>query len=537
MKKMMLIILLTIVSVPYSLAQTTIEVPSAIRQWINENLKQAKNKTLISDYNSASFFSKDSVHIIGYLKRYDTTLGFSTGMLYASNEITREDYPVVIEIYKDGRFEVRFPLNYPKMLNIDFKDKWAGLYIEPGHTLAMIIDWDKMNKNNRDYITYEGAAGEINTELNSLHINRPDFNELLNDVKAISPAEFKIKLQKKWNESSTSLQKQIAAKKFTQQTKIIATHINNTRYGTSLFDYVMYREFEKKDSTNKMLTKSVPDSYYDFLKAFDLNDKALLIPNEFSSFINRFEFSEPFNTATKLGNKSTGTDLEQALKRLELTDSIVFEKLKMQPNLIYNIAKLRRLSFLLSGQLRDSTQKDRNVYLNVFNKSITEPFLKAEAQNVLKTVQAKESGKGKTIPPTKAGAIFKKIIAAHKGKMVFVDFWATTCGPCVGSIKSMFETRKKYKENQDFDFVFITSEDESPTNNYKTFIAEQQLVYTHILNVDDYRYLRELFKFNGIPRYVVIDRDGNILDDDFPMYSFKYELAKLIPKYAVESNR
>lgn len=32
---------------------------------------------------------------------------------------------------------------------------------------------------------------------------------------------------------------------------------------------------------------------------------------------------------------------------------------------------------------------------------------------------------------------------------------------------------------------------------------------------DEYNYLRELFRFNGIPRYVVFDRQGRLVTNDY----------------------
>ena len=63
---------------------------------------------------------------------------------------------------------------------------------------------------------------------------------------------------------------------------------------------------------------------------------------------------------------------------------------------------------------------------------------------------------------------------------------------------------------------------------YNDFIKDQELAKTHRLSSDDFLYLRQLFKFNGIPRYVLINKEGKVLNDDFPMHNLKDELKKLI---------
>jgi hypothetical protein len=45
---------------------------------------------------------------------------------------------------------------------------------------------------------------------------------------------------------------------------------------------------------------------------------------------------------------------------------------------------------------------------------------------------------------------------------------------------------------------------------------------------DNFNHLRGLFKFNAIPRYVVIDKNGKVVDGDFPMYRFETELNRIM---------
>ena len=95
-------------------------------------------------------------------------------------------------------------------------------------------------------------------------------------------------------------------------------------------------------------------------------------------------------------------------------------------------------------------------------------------------------------------------------------------------LNSMKEIRKKYEGNKDFEFVFITEDAASPTADYRKFVKEQELKNAFIVLTDDFQYLRELFKFNGIPRYVVIDKNGKVLNDNFAMHNFESELAGVL---------
>ena len=82
-----------------------------------------------------------------------------------------------------------------------------------------------------------------------------------------------------------------------------------------------------------------------------------------------------------------------------------------------------------------------------------------------------------------------------------------------------------------FDFIFITSEDDSPLQRYNEFVAEQELKNTYRINADQYRYLRQLFRFNGIPRHVLVDKEGRILDNNIDYFTpYGFDLEKLIKK-------
>ena len=53
----------------------------------------------------------------------------------------------------------------------------------------------------------------------------------------------------------------------------------------------------------------------------------------------------------------------------------------------------------------------------------------------------------------------------------------------------------------------------------------------HRVDTDVYNRFRQLFQFNGIPKYVVLNKEGDLIDENFQMYRFLYELPKILEKY------
>ena len=84
------------------------------------------------------------------------------------------------------------------------------------------------------------------------------------------------------------------------------------------------------------------------------------------------------------------------------------------------------------------------------------------------------------------------------------------------------------KDNPDVAFLFITSDGDSPRGAYDRFVEENKLneYGNHYLSNDEYLLLRELFRFNGIPRYLLVDRHGNVIDDNYQPYQFKEDFRK-----------
>lgn len=512
--------------------------PDSVQQWMEDKLAASNVKSLV-DYKSPEFFRKDTAHLVGYLQGYHPGLGFTSGIIYAENVLTNEDFPLVVPIQPDGRFEVDVPANHPLYTHVVFNREWAPFYIEPGQTLAMILDWDEFNawSNNEGSfpIRYKGTAARINSELSAVEIKRPSHNDLESQARTLAPKEFKEMHLAAWSEREAELENALAGGDFLPQTQVILKNEMMLRYAAHMFNYEMRRKYElRQDSLDryKALRVKSDSTFYDFLQSMPLDDQSLLVSSEFSTFINRFEFGEPFLLAFSLGNdKKVSSSVERYLAYWKIKDSILVNYFKLQPGFVYEVSKTRSVNPWFQQVFKDKKDEARQ-FLTGLEKGISNAFLLMEAERCFRNAYPAVPKAAYTLPAGKATDIFNRMIAPHRGKVLFVDLWATTCGPCVASIKNHKDERKEYRGNPDFDFIFITSEDGSPEGSYNKFVSEQELEHTYRLSADDYLYLRQLFKFNGIPRYVLVGKDGSILNDDFAMYNFEHELKKLFPQYS-----
>lgn len=94
-----------------------------------------------------------------------------------------------------------------------------------------------------------------------------------------------------------------------------------------------------------------------------------------------------------------------------------------------------------------------------------------------------------------------------KGKVIFLNFWATWCGPCKEEMPSMEALYQQFKEK---DFVFLTiSVDYGGINAVKEFIKKNH--YTFPVLLDPKCETLEVLKVKGIPTTIIIDKKGKMI--------------------------
>ncbi len=109
-------------------------------------------------------------------------------------------------------------------------------------------------------------------------------------------------------------------------------------------------------------------------------------------------------------------------------------------------------------------------------------------------------------------SVTKKYLDPHKGKVIYIDFWATWCGPCRKQEPYAVKLHKEFKKDN---VVFLNLCCQSKEAIWSKYIKEKDLHGVHyLLNNAEFRLFAEMYGLKGFPTYILIDQQGKVRSKD-----------------------
>jgi thiol-disulfide isomerase/thioredoxin len=96
-------------------------------------------------------------------------------------------------------------------------------------------------------------------------------------------------------------------------------------------------------------------------------------------------------------------------------------------------------------------------------------------------------------------------LAAHKGKVVLVNFWATWCPPCIEEMPSMQRLKEKMAGRP---FVMLGVNSGEPRTDVDEFLKRIKVDFTILLDSDSS--VTRRWKVFGLPTSFLVDRQGKV---------------------------
>lgn len=97
-------------------------------------------------------------------------------------------------------------------------------------------------------------------------------------------------------------------------------------------------------------------------------------------------------------------------------------------------------------------------------------------------------------------------LASFKGKLVYLDFWASWCPPCKKSFPWMNEMQEKY-QSQGFEIIAINVD--AKIKDAQEFLRTNDVNFT--IAFDSKGATPSKFRVKGMPTSYLIDQDGKVI--------------------------
>jgi thiol-disulfide isomerase/thioredoxin len=108
----------------------------------------------------------------------------------------------------------------------------------------------------------------------------------------------------------------------------------------------------------------------------------------------------------------------------------------------------------------------------------------------------------------------KTSLESLKGKYVYIDVWATWCGPCRAEIPSL-KALEESMHGKNIEFVSISVDVQKDYEKWKSFVTEKSLGGTQLYADNNWNSdFIKAFGINSIPRFILIDPTGKVIDAD-----------------------
>jgi thiol-disulfide isomerase/thioredoxin len=129
----------------------------------------------------------------------------------------------------------------------------------------------------------------------------------------------------------------------------------------------------------------------------------------------------------------------------------------------------------------------------------------------------------------------KKInLKDYRGKVVFLDYWSTSCGPCVGdmpNLKRLYETKGGWCESGKVELIGVSVDED--LDALKKFLEKEKITWSNVSikmsNDQKFPDSAKKYKIDAFPTTILIDQSGKVVRAGGGLYSIIREVGKLLP--------
>lgn len=507
----------------------------------------------------------------GFIRGYSPRLGVSTGMIRHLNPMNNQMENYVIHIQKNGSFSVEFPLDLPQEISVSLPSGGERVFFEPGKPLFHLTN--SKTKDYPSLFMGESAAVNygFRATQNIATAGTMEFMLKIGQMNPEEYIDFVLATKKEETGKLEALQKeQNIIPKVVQIRKMdidfrAAHHALRYHSNKRLAQFYAQRnnpdlEYEQPDVSQELdigLLQQLGElpvnsglalsssEYFNFIQALYYTDikrpqtayfyhlsslgdylkkKGVNLTgeeNDMLQFINLNLVDEYNEEESRNFNQAYREVVQKFLEKYQNEFSEISNRFYRE-NLKTNLqafglefeglpVEIFEVKTYLSGLKNAEDKTDEAAFTQTKNRVKTD-YLKELMMSAYYRKKAElEVNKNDDTPElkTEGDKLFDSIIRKFRGKVIYVDFWATWCGPCLAGIEKI-KPLKEELAGEDVVFLYITNPT-SPENEYEKKIPDIKGEHVRVSG-DEWNYLTEKFNIYGIPHYALVDQSGKIVN-------------------------
>ena len=149
----------------------------------------------------------------------------------------------------------------------------------------------------------------------------------------------------------------------------------------------------------------------------------------------------------------------------------------------------------------------------IIKENVADSKLKEEILGLFERYSVLMPGRVAPTPDLKDVNGNTRTFAEFRGKVLVIDVWATWCSSCLAGMPKYMALRDKYKGNGNIEFITVSIDRSNVKKLWKSTIAKKGMEGMINLFPDcaEQSQFESDYHISGVPRYIVIDKNGNIV--------------------------
>lgn len=407
---------------------------------------------------------------------------------YNSSVIAYKEFKQTTAIDKNGNFKLQFNITGTKLVALVINEQQTTFYVEPGDSITLKINYTDFDSS----LVFSGRNSEKNNLLKAfdLKFNVGHEQDLFRQNGKRNASSFATYcdslLKEKMNFISAFAPKPGADLTSYYKSNLIYENAVNKLQYPGIWAYMN----RKRDSLPDMLT-----SYFNFIKNLPVNLESLLNNSAYFNYLNavfRHHADLIFSTS---GSRLTHEENVQLATMIFKNEKIVQA---LEAHFIYNAFEHSGFQDAEKAYKAFVQKHPGSPYGTELDEQYSATARIAPGQPAPEFTLTDDQGK-------------QRSLSEFKGKVVYLDFWASWCGPCMTELPYAKKLKDEFAK-QDVVFLYVSIDDDA--KSWKDAIAKHNIAGVHLNAAGWNNSVCKAYNIQGVPAYFLIGKSGSIANNN-----------------------